>query len=96
MRDYWQKKPLLIRQAFPTSSAPSTPTNWPAWPWKKKSSRAWCSSTASARGSGVAARSPKTPSRPAGKDWTVLVQAVDQFVPKCELRKTSASSELAR
>ncbi len=33
LRDYWQKKPLLIRNPWGDRGKPrSSPTNWPAWP----------------------------------------------------------------
>ncbi len=50
---------------------------------KKKSNHAWSSNTASARGNCAAARLPKTSfGKLPEREWTLLVQAVDQFVPE--------------
>ncbi|MFF5865405.1 JmjC domain-containing protein [Pseudomonas sp. NPDC012596] len=83
MRDYWQKKPLLVRQAFPDFESPIDPDELAglaleeevesrivlehgAHPWELR------------RGpfnDDTFAQLPE-------KDWTLLVQAVDQFVPE--------------
>lgn len=83
LRDYWQKKPLLIRQAFPDYKSPITPDELAglsleeevesrivlehgAGPWELR------------RGPFTEADYQSLPER----DWTLLVQAVDQFVPE--------------
>ncbi|UNT11930.1 cupin domain-containing protein [Pseudomonas sp. I3-I5] len=83
MRDYWQKKPLLVRQAFPDFISPIDPDELAglaledevesrivlehgAHPWEMR-------------------RGPfneDTFAELLEKDWTLLVQAVDQFVPE--------------
>lgn len=82
LRDYWQQKPLLIRQAFPDYQSPITPDELAglsleddvesriilehgATPWELR------------RGPFSDADYQSLPER----DWTLLVQAVDQFVP---------------
>lgn len=83
LRDYWQKKPLLIRQAFPDYQSPITSDELAglsleeevesrivlehgAAPWELR------------RGPFSEADFQSLPER----DWTLLVQAVDQFVPE--------------
>lgn len=83
LRDYWQKKPLLIRQAFPNFQSPVSPDELAglsledevesrivlehgAIPWELR------------RGPFTEADYRSLPRR----DWTLLVQAVDQFVPE--------------
>ncbi len=83
LRDYWQKKPLLIRQAIPDFVSPLTPDELAGLsleeeiesrlvlehgehPWELR-------------------RGPfaeDTYSQLSERDWTLLVQAVDQFVPE--------------
>ncbi|WP_397378169.1 JmjC domain-containing protein [Pseudomonas sp.] len=83
MRDYWQKKPLLIRQAIPDFESPISPDELAglaleeeiesrlviehgAHPWVLR------------RGPFAEDAFAELPER----DWTLLVQAVDQFVPE--------------
>ncbi|WDY59785.1 ribosomal protein uL16 3-hydroxylase [Pseudomonas sp. PSKL.D1] len=83
MRDYWQKKPLLVRQAFPDFESPIDPDELAglaleeeiesrivlehgAHPWELR------------RGPFEEDTFADLPE----KDWTLLVQAVDQFVPE--------------
>jgi 50S ribosomal protein L16 3-hydroxylase len=83
MRDYWQKKPLLIRQAIPGFESPISPDELAglaleeevesrlviehgAHPWELR------------RGPFAEDAFAELPER----DWTLLVQAVDQFVPE--------------
>lgn len=83
MRDYWQKKPLLVRQAFPDFISPIDPDELAglaledevesrivlehgAHPWEMR------------RGPFNEDTFADLPE----KDWTLLVQAVDQFVPE--------------
>jgi len=83
MRDYWQKKPLLVRQAIPGFESPISPDELAglaleeeiesrlviehgAHPWELR------------RGPFAEDAFAELPER----DWTLLVQAVDQFVPE--------------
>ncbi|WP_277052773.1 cupin domain-containing protein [Zestomonas thermotolerans] len=83
LRDYWQKKPLLVRQAIPGFESPITPDELAglsleeevesrlviehgARPWELR------------RGPFDEDTFRHLPER----DWTLLVQAVDQFVPE--------------
>jgi len=83
MRDYWQKKPLLVRQAIPGFESPISPDELAglaleeevesrlviehgAHPWELR------------RGPFAEDAFAELPAR----DWTLLVQAVDQFVPE--------------
>lgn len=83
LRDYWQKKPLLIRQAFPNFETPLSADELAglsleeevesrlvlehgATPWELR------------RGPFGEEDYRNLPER----DWTLLVQAVDQFVPE--------------
>ncbi|WXL27597.1 cupin domain-containing protein [Ectopseudomonas mendocina] len=83
MRDYWQKKPLLVRQAIPGFESPISPDELAglaledevesriviengAHPWELR------------RGPFAEDTFSQLPE----KDWTLLVQAVDQFVPE--------------
>lgn len=83
LRDYWQKKPLLIRQAIPDFENPITPDELAGLsleeeiesrlvlehgehPWELR------------RGPFAEDTYQNLPER----DWTLLVQSVDQFVPE--------------
>ncbi|MGE8498152.1 MAG: JmjC domain-containing protein [Pseudomonas sp.] len=83
LRDYWQKKPLLVRQAIPDFESPISPDELAglaleeevesrlviehgANPWELR------------RGPFAEDAFADLPER----DWTLLVQAVDQFVPE--------------
>lgn len=84
LRDYWQQKPLLIRQAIPGYQSPISADELAglsleeevesriilehgAQPWELR------------RGPFSEDTYQQLPER----DWTLLVQAVDQFVPEC-------------
>ena len=89
MRDYWQKKPLLIRQAIADFQNPLSPDELAGLaleeeiesrlviehgtqPWELR------------RGPFAETEFQQLPER----DWTLLVQAVDQFIPEvAELRE---------
>lgn len=83
LREYWQRKPLLIRQAFPGFETPLSPDELAglaledeiesrivlehgAHPWELR------------RGPFTEEDFRTLPER----DWTLLVQSVDQFVPE--------------
>ena len=83
LRDYWQKKPLLIRQAIPDFESPLSPDELAglaledeiesrlviehgSQPWELR------------RGPFAEDAFSDLPER----DWTLLVQAVDQFIPE--------------
>ena len=83
LRDYWQKKPLLVRQAIPDFESPISPDELAGLaleeevesrlvlehgetPWEVR------------RGPFAEDAFADLPER----DWTLLVQAVDQFVPE--------------
>ncbi|NLC22258.1 MAG: cupin domain-containing protein, partial [Halomonadaceae bacterium] len=84
LRDYWQRKPLLIRGAFPDFESPLDPDelaglaceegvearlveeNGPEGPWQVS------------HGPFDEAIFAELPER----DWTLLVQAVDHYVPE--------------
>lgn len=83
LRDYWQKKPLLVRQAIPGFESPISPDELAGLaledevesrlviehgerPWELR------------RGPFAEDAFAQLPER----DWTLLVQAVDQFVPE--------------
>ena len=83
LRDYWQKKPLLIRQAIPDFESPLSPDELAGLsleeeiesrlviehgeqPWELR------------RGPFAEDTFQNLPER----DWTLLVQAVDQFIPE--------------
>ena len=40
LRDFWQKRPLLIRNAFPNSRPRCSRKTWPGWPARKACWRA--------------------------------------------------------
>lgn len=83
MRDYWQKKPLLIRQAIPDFQSPIDPDELAGLALEEEvesrlvlenGERPW----ELRRGPFAEDEFSKLPER----DWTLLVQAVDQFVPE--------------
>jgi 50S ribosomal protein L16 3-hydroxylase len=83
MRDYWQKKPLLIRQAIPDFQSPIEPDELAGLALEEEvesrlvlenGERPW----ELRRGPFAEDEFSKLPER----DWTLLVQAVDQFVPE--------------
>jgi 50S ribosomal protein L16 3-hydroxylase len=88
LRDYWQKKPLLIRQAIPGFESPLSPDELAGLALEEQvesriviehGERPW----ELRRGPFAEDAFQNLPER----DWTLLVQAVDQFVPEvAELR----------
>jgi 50S ribosomal protein L16 3-hydroxylase len=83
LRDYWQKKPLLIRNAFPGFESPITPDELAGLALEEEVE------------SRIVLENGKTPwelrNGPFDEDtfanlpekhWTLLVQAVDQYVPE--------------
>ncbi|MBS7660497.1 cupin domain-containing protein [Pseudomonas lalucatii] len=82
LRDYWQKKPLLVRQAIPDFESPITPDELAGLALEEEvesrlviehGERPW----ELRRGPFAEDAFATLPER----DWTLLVQAVDQFVP---------------
>ncbi|MBU0807660.1 MAG: cupin domain-containing protein [Gammaproteobacteria bacterium] len=82
MRDYWQKKPLLVRQAIPGFESPISPDELAGLALEEEiesrlviehGERPW----ELRRGPFAEDAFAELPER----DWTLLVQAVDQFVP---------------
>ncbi|OEC35967.1 50S ribosomal protein L16 3-hydroxylase [Pseudomonas cuatrocienegasensis] len=83
MRDYWQKKPLLVRQAIPDFESPISPDELAGLALEEEiesrlviehGERSW----ELRRGPFAEDAFGQLPER----DWTLLVQAVDQFVPE--------------
>ena len=83
LRDYWQKKPLLIRQAIPDFESPIDADELAGLALEEEvesrliienGERPW----ELRRGPFAEDEFSKLPER----DWTLLVQAVDQFVPE--------------
>lgn len=83
LRDYWQKKPLLVRQAMPGFESPITPDELAGLALEEEvesrlviehGERPW----ELRRGPFAEDAFAHLPER----DWTLLVQAVDQFVPE--------------
>ncbi|MBU1333046.1 MAG: cupin domain-containing protein [Gammaproteobacteria bacterium] len=83
MRDYWQKKPLLVRQAIPDFESPISPDELAGLALEEEiesrlviehGERPW----ELRRGPFAEDAFGQLPER----DWTLLVQAVDQFVPE--------------
>lgn len=83
LRDYWQKKPLLIRQAIPEFESPISPDELAGLALEEEvesrlviehGERPW----ELRRGPFAEDAFGQLPER----DWTLLVQAVDQFVPE--------------
>ncbi|MDF0732375.1 cupin domain-containing protein [Pseudomonas entomophila] len=83
LRDYWQKKPLLVRQAFPDFESPIDPDELAGLALEEEvesrlilehGERPW----ELRRGPFEEDAFAELPER----DWTLLVQAVDQFVPE--------------
>ncbi|MFI8482751.1 JmjC domain-containing protein [Pseudomonas sp. NPDC078700] len=82
LRDYWQKKPLLVRQAFADFESPISPDELAGLALEEEvesrlviehGERPW----ELRRGPFAEDAFSQLPE----KDWTLLVQAVDQFVP---------------
>lgn len=83
LRDYWQKKPLLVRQALPDFESPLDPDELAGLALEEEvesrlvlehGERPW----ELRRGPFAEDSFADLPAR----DWTLLVQAVDQFVPE--------------
>ncbi|MDZ4300752.1 MAG: cupin domain-containing protein [Pseudomonas sp.] len=83
MRNYWQKKPLLVRQAIPGFESPISPDELAGLALEEEiesrlviehGERPW----ELRRGPFAEDAFAELPER----DWTLLVQAVDQFVPE--------------
>jgi 50S ribosomal protein L16 3-hydroxylase len=83
LRDYWQKKPLLVRQAMPGFESPLSPDELAGLALEEEiesrlviehGERPW----ELRRGPFAEDAFAQLPER----DWTLLVQAVDQFVPE--------------
>lgn len=83
LRDYWQKKPLLVRQAMPGFESPISPDELAGLALEEEiesrlviehGERPW----ELRRGPFAEDAFAQLPER----DWTLLVQAVDQFVPE--------------
>ena len=83
LRDYWQKKPLLVRQAIPDFESPISPDELAGLALEEEvesrlviehGERPW----ELQRGPFIEDTFQDLPER----DWTLLVQAVDQFVPE--------------
>ena len=83
LRDYWQKKPLLVRQAMPDFQSPIDPDELAGLALEEEvesrlviehGERPW----ELRRGPFAEDEFSKLPER----EWTLLVQAVDQFVPE--------------
>nr|WP_322940267.1 cupin domain-containing protein [Pseudomonas sp. s4] len=83
LRDYWQKKPLLVRQAIPNFESPISPDELAGLALEEEvesrlviehGERPW----ELQRGPFNEDSFQDLPER----DWTLLVQAVDQFVPE--------------
>ncbi len=86
LADYWQKKPLLIKQALPNFISPMTPDELAGLSLEEEfESRLITGSTTNqqwslSEGPFQAQDFSKLPE----KDWTLLVQGVDQFIPEIE------------
>ncbi|SDS31387.1 50S ribosomal protein L16 3-hydroxylase [Halopseudomonas litoralis] len=83
LRDYWQKKPLLIRQAFPDFENPLTPDELAGLSLEGEvESRIVLEQGATPWELRHGPFDEDTYKTLPEKDWTLLVQAVDQFVPE--------------
>jgi len=83
MRDYWQKKPLLVRQAFPDFESPIDPDELAGLALEEEvESRIVLEHGAHPWELRRGPFSEDTFAELPEKDWTLLVQAVDQFVPE--------------
>jgi 50S ribosomal protein L16 3-hydroxylase len=83
MRDYWQKKPLLVRQAFPDFESPIDPDELAGLALEEEvESRIVLEHGAHPWELRRGPFSEDTFADLPEKDWTLLVQAVDQFVPE--------------
>lgn len=86
LRDYWQKKPLLVRNAFPDWQNPLEPDELAGLACEEDAESRLVL-TREGKQSWVLKNGPfneKTFARLPQRDWTLLVQAVDQWVPEVE------------
>lgn len=84
MRDYWQKKPLLIRGAFPGFQSPLTPDELAGLACEENVEARLVESDGPDRRWQVS-HGPfdeETFARLGRRDWSLLVQAVDHYVPE--------------
>lgn len=82
LRDYWQKKPLLIRQAIPGYQSPISPDELAGLSLEEEvESRIVLEHGESPWELRRGPFSEETYQTLPERDWTLLVQAVDQFVP---------------
>ncbi len=86
LKDYWQKKPLLIKQALPNFISPITPDELAGLSLEDEfESRLVQGNITTQQWSLV--RGPFTEStfaKLSEKDWTLLLQGVDRFIPEVE------------
>ncbi len=83
LRDYWQKKPLLIRQAFPEFKSPITPDELAGLALEEDvESRLVLENGTTAWELRNGPFDEETFTKLPEKRWTLLVQAVDQWVPE--------------
>jgi 50S ribosomal protein L16 3-hydroxylase len=83
LRDYWQRKPLLIRQAIPDFESPLSPDELAGLALEEEVESRIIA--ADDKGSWQLRRGPFSEdefSTLPEREWTLLVQAVDQFVPE--------------
>ncbi|WP_421681519.1 cupin domain-containing protein [Stutzerimonas urumqiensis] len=83
LRDYWQKKPLLVRQAFPGYASPLSPDELAGLSLEEDVESRIVLEHGNT--SWELRRGPfdeQTYSTLPEQDWTLLVQAVDQWVPE--------------
>lgn len=86
LRDYWQKKPLLVRNAFPDWQNPLEPDELAGLACEEDAESRLVL-TREGKQSWVLKNGPfneKTFAKLPQRDWTLLVQAVDQWVPEVE------------
>ncbi len=83
LRDYWQKKPLLVRQAIPGYQSPISPDELAGLSLEEEvESRIVLEHGDSPWELRRGPFSEDTYQNLPERDWTLLVQAVDQFVPE--------------
>jgi 50S ribosomal protein L16 3-hydroxylase len=83
MADYWQKKPLLVRQAIPGFESPISPDELAGLALEEEiESRLVIENGARPWELQRGPFSEETFQALPERDWTLLVQAVDQFVPE--------------
>ncbi|MCG6542601.1 cupin domain-containing protein [Pseudomonas sp. KSR10] len=83
LRDYWQKKPLLIRQAIPSFESPVSPDELAGLSLEEEvESRLVIEHGANPWELRRGPFNEETYQNLPERDWTLLVQAVDQLVPE--------------